>query len=353
MNRNQIKVCAASALLMVAVSFGCKSPVKESAAKGAPFSGVQSTNKLEEIGAIAEIWELQNVNGRRLGVIVRREIPDDKALGTKIAPINVVDGYGMAVIGIQWPDGRRVRWGDEAEEPVSFWKDVDGKMYDLFAQVEQHAQRPQPKIPKDVKVGHPAPLITTVDLSSDAVRKAQGVSCIIYKVFPNKVTAVACIGSTGLVVLDELGGNEGVRYVGTGLFGTGPGIVVPKNPKKFGANYVKTTINPFKQAQLYAKVAQPIVRLIPGGKETVHFGKKALEVPADWRILGTTPSHAIASWQKDPLAAAKQTGESVAKARILGTSMEQTAKKYKEDPVGAAGHAIETSIINPIKSLFK
>src|SRR5439155_18226726 len=160
---------------------------------------------------------------------------------------------------------------------------------------------------KVLSVKHPNSLVTEVDVSSEAVHASSGFACIIYKIFPNKVTAAGCVATTGLVMFDELGGNEGVRYVGNGFLGLGPGMIVPKNPKKFGANVVKTTINPFKQAKLYEKALQPIVAAIPGGKQVVSVGQQGLKVIRDDKILGTRPSHALASWQNDPAEAAHKT----------------------------------------------
>src|SRR3569833_750906 len=118
---------------------------------------------------------------------------------------------------IQNVDGTFDAWGDP-QKSNAFWKDLQDLVSGVYGNIANHPQdnpvanAPAPAKPNSVQ--HPNLYVTTVDVSSDAVHGSSGIACIIYHVYPNQVTAAGGVGTAGLVMFDELGGNEGVRYVG-------------------------------------------------------------------------------------------------------------------------------------------
>jgi len=311
-----------------------------------PSQATTSTNATPETNSVpvADIWEFQKIEGERVGLVVRYATPDDEVLGTKLFSNRMLGPTKMALLGIQNVDGTFVAWGDP-QKSIAFWKDLQDQVSGVYGNIANHPQdNPVANAPapaKPISVQHPNLFVTTVDVSSDAVHGSSGIACIIYHVYPNQVTAAGCVGTAGLVMFDELGGNEGVRYVGTGFLGFGPGMVVPKNPKKFGENVVKTAINQFKQAKLYENTLRPIVAALPEGKKTVALFKQAIKPVGDLKILGTTPSHALASWQSDPVKAAQKTVASIGDTPLGGhTTIGHAAHTWTTDPGAALGKTL-------------
>ena len=95
-------------------------------------------------------------------------------------------------------------------------------------------------------------------MNSATIQKMRDAGCVIFTVFPSKVTAVGVITAEGLVILDDMGGNRGLKYVSLGPLG--PGIIIPKDPEKFAVNLGQTAINPFRQAKVCEKVLTDAVK---------------------------------------------------------------------------------------------
>jgi len=316
-----------------------------------PIKAPLSTTKANVVvtDPLAEIWQFTDSEGHQIGLVLRVAQPADLICGKKLVTHAVLGGSKLAILAVQWPDGNQIQWGDP-QKPVAYWSALEAGLVTVLDTVQHQATTPlpaqQPAPGKPVTVQHPIPFLTVANVSSEALRKGQSVTCVIFAVTPAKVTAVACIGASGLVALDALGGNKGLKYICIGP--VGPGLILPNDPKTFVVNAATTAINPLKQAKLYEKSLQQIVRAIPGGKDAVAAVRDGVIRPiGDVKILGTTPSKAVEAWQKDPVAAAAKTAASLGNTPINGggATLGHAVEHWTSDPVGAAGRTIES--LNP------
>jgi hypothetical protein len=289
------------------------------------------------------------MNGKTVGIVLREAKPEDEGAGIRIFKHPALRGGGLALLRAMWMDGGtcsgEARWGELLGEP--YWKDLEGRLgmaVEVAARKQQQPQQLRSGAPaeKSISVIHHGPVME-LSMSSDAVKGLRYGSCLIFQVFPSKVTAAAFVGSEGLVLMDDLGGNRGLKYLSLGP--VGPGVLVPRDPRVFVVNLGRTAVNPLRQAKVCEAVLKDAARSLPGGKEVASAAKplrEAIQRLGDTRIAGTTPNHAIQSWQEDPAKAAEKTVKSVENTQILGTTPAHAVDSWTSNPGNAAVKTVKS-----------
>jgi len=270
-------------------------------------SSVTDDSRTEE--ALADIWSLQDMNGATVGVVNRQATTEDETKNSKILKHPALKGGGLILLAtLRSDDGEssRIAWGKVL--PQSYWEDLENRLVTKIeiaaskSQTPTHEQAAKGAQEKGISVTHRNPLVTEVDVNSATLENLRNAGCVIFTVFPSKITAVGVITTEGLVLLDDMGGNRGLKYLSLGPLG--PGVIVPSDPEKFAVNLGKTAVNPFQQAKVYEKVLKDTVRIVPGGQEVATATKplrQAVEQLGNIQLAGTTPGRIVDGLQKDPV----------------------------------------------------
>jgi len=272
-----------------------------------------ATNDAQKEEPMADVWAFQEKDGITANIVVRPATQADDATKSKILQHPALVGRGVVLVKILWEKSGECigqsKWGQTEMKPQEYWQGVENR---VILAIEVAARNSQPKQPteqvadpaqgKPISVKHPNALITEVDVNSATVQKMRDTGCIIFTVFPSKVTAIGVITTEGLVLLDDMGGNRGLKYLSLGPLG--PGVIIPSDPKTFVVNYGTTVVNPFKQAKVCEKVLKDTVKIVPGGKEVSNATKPlrdAVQQAGNIGIVGTTPNRVIDGLTQRPI----------------------------------------------------
>ncbi len=290
------------------------------------------------------ILELKDLNGDRVGIVFREAQTDDFSAKNVILGHRNISGPGVALLQlIRQQDGKVtdfLPYGDD-RRTFRYWNDLTEKFVSIIDSVVPSGNKTYPESnPVSANEDHRPFALRLggnpiwIKVHSDTLKKARDGTAMLFALEPNKVTAIGYVGAEGLVLIDKLGGNKGVR-----LTPFGPAMVIPADPKEFAKNAGKLAVNPLDQAKFYGQALEDFAKSIPGGSDlSKPFGfiKVAIQQMGNLPILHTTVGKALVTWSNDPATALAKTLGPLAEVKIGGTTINHAKRSWEENPAKAA-----------------
>ena len=172
------------------------------------------------------------------------------------------------VAWVRLESGAQMPWGCQ-ERDNAYWAGLETaveteleRYYGLAPspEVTEHVTIARGKPHVEVKNG-PIPFSVRVKANSEAVKANGTITSVLYTLAPNEVTAAAAVVGGSAVVLDELGGNQGLSLYAVP---SGQVVIVPNDPVAFAKNLGKAALDPREGVKVAAMAAGSFVAA-PGG----------------------------------------------------------------------------------------